>query len=958
MPETKHCQRCGALLGAYAPEGLCPNCMLQAGLQLPGPEEPLVEEPAAPEQGMPRWVGGYELLEEIGHGGMGVVYLAEQKQPVRRRVALKLIKLGMDTRQVIARFEAERQALALMDHPNIARIFEGGATDTGRPYFVMELVRGSRITDYCDQHNLSTSERLNLFMQVCRAIQHAHQKGIIHRDIKPSNVLVTIQDGQPVPKVIDFGVAKATGQSLTDKTVFTAFEQMVGTPAYMSPEQAELGSADIDTRSDIYSLGVLLYELLTGRTPFDSAELLRAGLEAMRRKIREEEPPRPSTRLTSLANEELTRVAKQRRAEPPKLISLVRGDLDWIVMKALEKERSRRYESINGLADDIHHYLHNETVLARPAGNFYRFQKLVRRNKVVFGAAAAVTAALVCTAVVSLWQTTRAVRSRSQATASARKAQLVTSFLTNMFQSIDPAVAQLREVTVRDVLDQAARDIGTAFPNDSSSELLLRQTFADIYTKLGHDDLALPHAEACLRLARAAAGAHDSPDTAESLNRVAGCLEGLGRTAEALSTHQEALAMYQRLHPGDHPDIVDSLNYVALCLDALGRPAEALPKLESALAMAQRLHPGDDPEVAECLNNLASILNSLGRPAEALPKYQAALEMRRRLYPGAHPDVVTSLNNLATCLDDSGHSFAALTNYEQALAMSQRLYRGDHPYLATSLNNLAACLLDQGRAAEALPKYEAALAMRQRLFPGDHPYVSTSLNNLALCLEALDRRTEALPKLEAALAMRQRLFPGDHPYVSISLNNLAMCLEALDRRTEALTNYESALLMRQRLFPGDHPLVAKSLVSYASCLSDSGRPAEGLPRFEEALAMLRRLYKGDQADIAKALFYLANCQATLALPEEALVRYQDSAAMYQRLLQAEPNHHALQVNLARTCEKKGELLAKLNRAEEAKQEYRKAVELAEAVLAADASDADAKRTRDSCRAKLEMGDRR
>ena len=341
-------------------------------------------------------IGRYKLLQQIGEGGCGVVYMAEQQQPVRRRVALKVIKLGMDTKSVIARFEAERQALALMDHPNIAKVLEAGATDTGRPYFVMELVRGIKITDYCDQNGLSTEERLNLFLQVCQAIQHAHQKGIIHRDIKPSNILVTLHDGAPVSKVIDFGIAKATtGQRLTDMTLFTAFEQFIGTPAYMSPEQAEMSALDIDTRTDIYSLGVLLYELLTGKTPFDAKELVAAGLDAMRRTIREQEPARPSTRLGTMLVADLTEVARHRRAEPARLPRLIRGDLDWIVMKALEKDRARRYETANGLAMDVQRYLRDESVEASPPGRFYRLQKLVRRNKLVFGAAGAVTAALV-----------------------------------------------------------------------------------------------------------------------------------------------------------------------------------------------------------------------------------------------------------------------------------------------------------------------------------------------------------------------------------------------------------------------------------------------------------------------------------------------------------------------------------------------------------------------------------
>ncbi len=360
-------------------------------------------------------IGRYKLLEQIGEGGFGVVWMAEQEEPVRRRVALKIIKLGMDTRTVVARFEAERQALALMDHPNIARVFDGGATETGRPYFVMELVRGLPLTKYCDETKMSTRERLELFGQVCRAVQHAHQKGIIHRDLKPSNILVTEQDGRPVPKVIDFGVAKATEGRLTDKTLFTGFQQLIGTPTYMSPEQAGLGGLDIDTRSDTYSLGVVLYELLTGRPPFDTQTLLKEGYEAVLRAIREVDPPKPSTRLSTLQQGDLLTAAQRRQTDPPKLVHLLRGDLDWIVMKCLEKDRNQRYETANGLASDIERYLHEEPVLARPPSAVYRCRKFARKHRTAITAMAAFVLLLIAAASVSLGLALWATRERDRA---------------------------------------------------------------------------------------------------------------------------------------------------------------------------------------------------------------------------------------------------------------------------------------------------------------------------------------------------------------------------------------------------------------------------------------------------------------------------------------------------------------------------------------------------------------
>jgi len=466
-------------------------------------------------------IGRYKLLELIGEGGFGTVWMAEQEESVRRRVALKVIKPGMDTKQVLARFEAERQALAMMDHPSIARVFDGGATDTGRPYFVMELVRGTRITDYCDVNKLSTSERLALFIQVCQAVQHAHQKGIIHRDLKPSNILVTEVDGAPVPKVIDFGVAKATQARLTERTLFTGLHQMIGTPSYMSPEQAGLGALDMDTRSDIYALGVLLYELLTGQTPLTKEEFEKAGLDEIFRLIREQDPPKPSTRLSALTREELTAIAAKRQAEPFKLNRLLTGDLDWIVMKALEKDRRRRYETVSGLVTDLQRHVNNEPVLARPPSNLYRFQKMVRRNKLVFVAGTAVAVAVLAGLTASTYLFIQEKRAHERAT----RAETLAEQRLAESEAFSKSLTQMSEhsFTVGKMNNQPV------FVYDAAG----RQAAIELQEKM-------------MAFNRTARGA-GHPDTLNAMETLADSYEEAGRKDEALKLRAEALTLRSKL---------------------------------------------------------------------------------------------------------------------------------------------------------------------------------------------------------------------------------------------------------------------------------------------------------------------------------------------------------------------------------------------------------------------------
>jgi eukaryotic-like serine/threonine-protein kinase len=544
------------------------------------PDNPVPPPPAAdlrstikiepPDEFPGRMIGRYKLLETIGEGGCGVVYVAEQTEPVRRRVALKLIKLGMDTRAVVARFEAERQALALMDHPNIAQVFDAGTTNTGRPFFVMELVRGIKITDHCDRHKLSTQERLNLFIQVCHAVQHAHQKGIIHRDLKPSNVLVTLHDGVPVPKVIDFGIAKAiNNQPLTDKTIYTAFEQFIGTPAYMSPEQAEMSGLDIDTRTDIYSLGVLLYELLTGSTPFDPNTLLQASLDRMRHIICDQEPPRPSNRLSTLDAAALTTVARDRRADPPRLLQIMRGDLDWISMKCLEKDRARRYETANALAVDIQHYLENEPVAARPPSPTYRLQKLVRRNKLVFAAAGAVATTLAVGIVVSTWQAVRARRTERFAEGQRQKAEMEArrADLNAENEKLQRQVAEQNARKSREVLDfiqTMLMSAGGSYADKITGAQVLDRSVVDAERRFTE-----PDARASVRYA------------------IGYCYSKLGKWEQAAKLLESSFSERERIFGFAHPDTLDAARETASVAFSRGKAAEAM-KLTARVAEAAR----------------------------------------------------------------------------------------------------------------------------------------------------------------------------------------------------------------------------------------------------------------------------------------------------------------------------------------------------------------------------------
>jgi serine/threonine protein kinase/tetratricopeptide (TPR) repeat protein len=729
-------------------------------------------------------IGPYKLMEQIGEGGFGLVFVAEQTEPVRRKVALKVIKPGMDSRQVIARFQAERQALAMMDHPNIARVLDAGATDSGRPYFVMELVRGIPITVYCDQNHLPPHERLELFVSVCNAIQHAHQKGVIHRDIKPSNVLVTSHDGKPVAKVIDFGVAKAIHQPLTERTIYTNFAQMIGTPLYMSPEQAEMSGLDIDTRSDIYSLGVLLYELLTGSTPLAKKRVAAAAYDEIRRLIREEEPPKPSTRLST--SDSLASIAAQRHTEPAKLSKLVRGDLDWITMKALEKDRTRRYETANGLARDIQRYLADEVVEARPPSTAYRLRKFARKYRAALTTAVALALLLVAGITASTWLAVRATRAEAAARdaqqAEAERAEGERRANAGLAATNAELAAEQAKVQAR--FDMAMKAIALFHTGVSEDMLLKNPEFKELRTKL-LKEAARFYAD----LEKLLAGQTDAKSRrtlAEGYFQLGELTRKIGDHKEALAVQRKALALRRELAaaPGadveTRLDVARSLRAVALLLRDTGDNAGTLSALQEQRDLAAALEaeaPTDTvrTQLAHAQNWIGVVLSDMGKPSEGLKEYQKALTIRQEL-AGANPTIqafqrelaVTHLN-VGNMLRETGQPAEALNEYRKALAIVQKLAEGNpavtqfQSVLAMSHGSIGYVLSQTGRPAEALNEYLKALAIFQKLADAN-PAVAPFQSSLAIAhnligrLHAREKRfSEAFVALERGLAIFQKL---------------------------------------------------------------------------------------------------------------------------------------------------------------------------------------------------------
>ncbi|HTI71714.1 MAG TPA: serine/threonine-protein kinase [Candidatus Limnocylindria bacterium] len=745
------------------------------------------------------WIGHYTLVRQIGEGGCGVVYEAEQEKPVRRRVALKIIKPGMDTQSVIARFEAERQALAMMDHPNIAKVFDAGATESGRPYFVMELVRGVKITDYCDQKSLTTVERLELFVVVCHAVQHAHQKGIIHRDIKPSNILVTeMPDGVALPVVIDFGIAKATtNQPLTDKTVFTALEMLIGTPAYMSPEQAALASPDVDTRSDIYSLGVLFYELLTGSTPFDTRELLKEGLDEIRRVIREEEPLRPSVRLSRQTPSDQAALAQHRKTEPPRLTRTLHGDLDWIAIKALEKDRTRRYATANDLALDVKRYLAHEPISARPPSKLYLFGRVVRRHRLLFIAIGLVVALFLAGLIIVSASLARERRESA-------KSQQITRFLENMLQSAGPSVALGQDTALlRGILDRTAERVTNELANQPAIEMELLRLTGQIYQELAEYPKAEATHRAALALARPLYGL-ESDEAATSLNDLGLALWREGKLPEAETAHREALVLRRRHRGNRSREVAASLVNLANVYRHAHQPGVAVPLVQEALGIQTNLLGMESRETADSLRVLSILLGDQGKRAEAEVMARRVLEIRRKLL---HPDDPL----IAASLADVGWTIVKQEKWSQgepiqreALALRLKLFGHAHPSTIESLNSLCWNLEHQRKYPEAEALHRQGLAFWVARGEGETAPALSRLDGLMRDLLVEKKLAETEQILNTALTPSLLGKTSCVPFLKVRLDLLARRRQWPEAAVDAalLLQYDSADLYRYHQLAG------------------------------------------------------------------------------------------------------------------------------------------------------------
>ena len=876
-------------------------------------------------------IGPFKLLQLLGEGGFGSVFLAEQEHPVRRKVALKIIKLGMDTRQVVARFEQERQALAMMDHPNIARVLDAGSTDAGRPYFVMDLVKGEPIAEYCDRNNLSINDRLELFAQVCAAVQHAHTKGIIHRDLKPSNILVSMQDGRPSTKIIDFGIAKATSSRLTEKTVFTEHRQLIGTPEYMSPEQAE-GSLDIDTRTDVYSLGVVLYELLTGSTPFNSTDLRSAAYGEIQRIIREVDPPKPSTRI-SQNSETLAGVAGHRRTEPRKLGGVVRGELDWIVMRALEKDRSRRYETANSLGSDIHRYMSGQAVLAAPPSAGYRARKFIRRNRAMVSSGAAVALALLVGVVAFGWQANvarrqrdRAVAAEQQTTQRAEELAQVADFQSKMLSAINPTDAG--EKLMKDIQDRFgaallkagvpdaqkaerttafARELSEVNATDTAVELIdrtillpaidavdkqfkdqpivvasLRYTLSELYRILGKFDSALALQQEVLDTRKRILG-EDHPDTLRSLNDLGSILESKGDLARAEACLRETVERRTKVLGADHFETLVSMSNLGNLLRGQAKFDEAEPLLRASLDGHRRVSGPTDRMTLVSTNTYGYLLIAQGKVKDAEPYWREAYEIGRRTFGPDDPDVLVWTNNLGGLLGTLGRHAESEQYLKSSMEAARRVHGLEHPTALHCTMAYGSVLVNLGRFADAEPYYREAMEARRRTLGAEHPDTLYSLVGLGNVLRDLGKFSEAESYLVESLEVRRRTLGGEHPATLSGLLALARLYSDQGKFAEAEAMYGAALRTSQRAWSEESPERLVCLNNIASALMAQDKFTEAAPFIVQCLEARQRTSGPDHPETFTAASNMARLLEGQGKPVEAESLYRETLLNYRRI---------------------------------------------------------------------------
>jgi serine/threonine protein kinase len=823
-------------------------------------------------------VGNYKLLQEIGAGGMGIVYMAQQSAPVRRLVALKIIKPGMDSKQVVARFELEREVLAKMEHPNIAKVFDAGTTERGRPYFVMELVKGVPITSYCDALELSPRERLELFIPVCEAIQHAHRKEIIHRDIKPSNVLVERFDAKAVPRVIDFGVAKAVNQGLTDKTLFTKHGAIVGTPEYMAPEQAEDSALGVDTRTDVYSLGAVLYELLTGKTPLEQAALPRPGLFESLRRLREEEAPKLSSRLSK--TKELAAIAACRKMEPAKLARLMRGELDWIVMKAIDKERKRRYESASALARDIERYLADEPVEAAPPSIGYRARKVGRKYRGPLTAVAAIALVLVAATAVSTWQAIRASREEANARQSDAESKAVLAFFRdNVLSAARPEGLEGgrgHEVKLYEAIDAAEPTIATRFAGQPRVEAAVRGTLGSSYFYLGRPGDAVRQHERAWALRQKSLGP-EHPDTMSSMDDLALAYRLDGRAAQAIPLHERGLRYWERKGGREHPETLKCKNNLGVALRLDGRAKEAIPLLDEVLRAYQAIYGPDDPRSLATMQNLAVAYRSADRAAEAVTLHETCLERTRRRFGAGHPETLSAMDTLASAYLEVGKVARALPLLETAWERRAGKLGADHPETLTSASDLAVAYQLSGRTSDAVRMFQEVVEARRRKIGPDHPETLSSENSLAMTWLAAGQTGKGVTLLEEVLGMRRRKLGNENSNTLKTMNDLGGAYLDAKRWQDAEKLLRECLAAREKREADWRTYLA---------MSQLGAALLAQQRFDEAKPLLVRGYEGmeqHQAEIpARRKKDLSNAAARAAALFDATGQKLEAAAWKTR----------------------------------------------------------------------------